>query len=177
MVVELAEEYARKYHDGQLRKGTALPYVVHPENVVKLLKRYGVSDPAALAIAWLHDTVEDTSLTEENVREVFGDYIAQGVNVLTRNICRDEYNARLSLASKDLQMIKLCDTLDNIRTLECLSPKSATQKVRDCQFFFIPMALDICPDIAFRMRRYLDNYFKRHLDLKADYITDAMLIH
>ena len=155
MIEEIAKQYARKYHKGQFRKSTELPYIVHPENVVNYMKQFGVDDEDSLAIAWLHDTLEDTSLTYDEIQNVFGINIAQGVYLLTRNVDREEYKKRLSTAPKNIKLIKLCDTLDNIPTLECSSSDRIKRKVDDCTEYYIPMAEELCPEIAEQMRKYI----------------------
>ena len=155
MKIAEAEQYARMYHKGQFRKSTELPYFIHPASVVNYLKQFGVDDDASLAIAWLHDTIEDTPLTYSRINHVFGREIADGVYLLTRNVDREEYKRRLSSAPRNIRMIKLCDTLDNITTLECLSTKGINRKVEDCNSYYIPIAEELCPEIAEEMRRYI----------------------
>lgn len=157
MIEAIAKKYARKYHRGQLRKSTK-PYIVHPENVVNYMKQSGVEEKNSLAIAWLHDTIEDTSLTYNMIKSVFGRYIADGVYVLTRNVNRNEYKKRLSSAPKDIKMIKLCDTLDNISTLEFLSSEGIKRKIDDCKDYYIPMAEELCPRIAKQMKKYISRF-------------------
>jgi len=158
MIQTLAEEYARIYHEGQFRTSGKLPYVVHPECVVRYLRQLGVNDDVSQAIAWLHDTLEDTSLTYGEIRNTFGVEVAHGVYLLTRNVDREQYKKRLSSAPMNIKMIKLCDTLHNITTLECLSPESIERKINDCISYYIPMAEEICPVIAEQMDRYINEY-------------------
>ena len=157
MIEAIAKKYARKYHKGQLRKSTK-PYIVHPENVVNYMKQSGVKEKNSLAIGWLHDTIENTSLTYNMIKNVFGRYVADGVYVLTRNVDRNEYKKRLSSAPEDIKMIKLCDTLDNITTLEFLSSVGLKRKVDDCIDFYIPMAEELCPRIAKQMKKYISKF-------------------
>ena len=158
MIEKIAEQYAWMYHKGQFRRNSELPYIVHPENTVNYMKKFRVDDEDSLAIAWLHDTIEDTSLTYNRIKNVFGRDIADGVYLLTRNVDRNEYKRRLSSAPENIRMIKLCDTLDNITTLECLSSEGIKRKVDDCQDYYIPMAEELCPEIAEEMRRYISNF-------------------
>ena len=158
MIPKLAEEYARIYHEGQFRKSGKLQYIVHPENVVSYLRQFGVNDDISLSIAWLHDTLEDTSLTYGEIRNTFGAQVAHGVYLLTRDVDREQYKQRLSSAPMNIKMIKLCDTLHNITTLECLSPEGIERKINDCISYYMPMAEDICPVIAEQMGRYISNF-------------------
>ncbi len=156
-LTRLAEQYARKYHDGQYRRSSNLPYYVHPKHVVGYLEKFGINDQTTKAIGWLHDTIEDTELNYKQIKHIFGKRIAEGVNYLTRNVDRQTYKNRLKHAPKNVMMVKLCDTLDNIKTLHCLSAKGIERKVNDCREFYIPMAQKLCPAIADRM----EYHFKR----------------
>jgi GTP diphosphokinase / guanosine-3',5'-bis(diphosphate) 3'-diphosphatase len=158
MKLTLAQYYAIKYHQGQYRKDDFTPYIVHPEAVVGYLEKFGFEDELTLSVAWLHDTVEDTTLSQEEVRQVFGDDIAEGVYLLTRNVDREEYKQRLGLAPDNIKLVKLCDTLHNITSLECLSKKGIERKIDDCINFYIPMAQELCPEVANEMKGYLRNY-------------------
>jgi (p)ppGpp synthase/HD superfamily hydrolase len=81
-VVERASEFARRAHAGQDYGGGAF-HEKHLGRVVATLRRFGVADPVLLAAAWLHDTVEDTTVTIEDIRQEFGDDIADLVWRLT----------------------------------------------------------------------------------------------
>ena len=81
-----ALEFATEMHEGQVRKYTGEEYIMHPIAVADLVEEYldEQEEPeefvmAAIAIALLHDTVEDTPATEENILERFGAEIAEGV--------------------------------------------------------------------------------------------------
>ncbi len=137
-----------------------MPYIVHPANVVSLLRSHGVSDPTTLAIGWLHDTVEDTQATHEQIEQVFGSKIAHGVYILTRDVDRVDYKKRIESADDNIKLVKLCDTWDNLMTIDCLRPGGIARKIEDTETFYIPLARKLCPDIAKGMRRCLDEYFK-----------------
>ena len=164
-IVKLAEQFARRYHHGQFRhvpkNSRRKPYIIHPAGVVALLKEHGVTDPTTLAIGWLHDTIEDTPATYEGLRQVFGPKIAYGVYILTRDVSRADYIKRLESADDNIKLVKLCDTLDNLRTVECLGPSGIARKINDTEMYYIPMADKLCPQIASRLRRSLDVYFER----------------
>ena len=153
-----AEWYAWKYHAGQRRKIMQLPYVVHPANVVQLLVQHGVTDEATLTIAWLHDTLEDTKLTYQEIHRVFGQNIADGVLALTQQGDRTTYNAQILAAPNNIQMVKLCDTLDNLTTLHCLSPTGIVRKIRECEEMYIPMAQQLCPPLAKKIQSYVQEH-------------------
>jgi len=150
-----AKNYATRYHQGQYRKNKVDPYIVHPENVARFTKSYFSCDEKTLAIAWLHDILEDTSLDYKEIKEVFGFEVAKGVYLLTRNVGPEEYKERLRKAPDNVKMVKLCDTLDNVRTLGNLSKNGIRRKVEDCNGFYIPMAKNMCSEIAGRMEAYI----------------------
>lgn len=72
---EKALEFATKAHEGQVRKGSKVPYITHPVSVAELVEKFGGSEQAQVA-ALLHDTIEDTEVTFEELREEFGYDIA-----------------------------------------------------------------------------------------------------
>jgi len=162
---ELAEQFAKHFHEGQYRKTGNLPYIVHPNNVVRYLKTFGVTDPAHIAIAWLHDVLEDTSLTYKILKKHFGKKVAQGVYILSRNVDDETYKRRLITASTKIQFIKLCDILDNIRTLQELSAEGIERKIIECNEFYIPLALKVCPPIARQINHYLKKYTQEQREL------------
>ena len=75
-LVEKAIEMAVQAHANQKRKGTDQPYIVHPLSVGMLLMKHGYPEHLVIA-GLLHDTLEDTDLTEEEIRRVFGDPVAE----------------------------------------------------------------------------------------------------
>ena len=118
-VVERARAFAKHKHRDQLRKYSKQPYVVHLDGVVRVLRAHGVEDPQVLAAAYLHDTVEDTDTTIEEVYNAFGEEIARLVYWLTdaekgrRQIRKIMSAWRLGGAPWDAKVIKLADFIDN----------------------------------------------------------------
>lgn len=75
-VIEKAFTFATKVHDGQIRKTEPdKPMIIHPISVANILKEYGFDDNV-VAAGYLHDVVEDTKYTIEDIRDNFGDDIA-----------------------------------------------------------------------------------------------------
>ena len=111
-LVRLAEEVARTAHAGQFRRDGVRPYVVHPEAVAS---RVG-DDPQALAVAWLHDVLEDTAVTEDDLRaDGFPPAVVDAVAALTKRegVSYDAYLrgvAALPLA----RAVKVADMLSNL---------------------------------------------------------------
>lgn len=121
--VAQAKRFATRKHGerGQIRKATGAPYIVHPEGVAKIVKDFG-GDDEQIQAAWLHDTMEDTGTWEEDLREKFGDRVADLVSELTnddfaiRSIGKEDYMSnKLVNLSDDALLIKLSDFLYNIK--------------------------------------------------------------
>ena len=121
--------FAVKAHAGTERRGKGYPYIVHPMEAVEIVATM-TSDQELLAAAALHDTVEDTDVTVEQIRAEFGDRIADLVAAETDRIPdqvgddEETWHARkraaidrLSKASHDAKMVALGDKLSNMRAI------------------------------------------------------------
>lgn len=113
--------FASRCHEGQFRKGTEIPYIVHPLSMLRFLARLGA--PAELqAAAVLHDVVEDTEATLQEVRERFGERVAFLVEGATEKdkslgwLERKQAAIREAEESDDLELLvlKCVDKLDNL---------------------------------------------------------------
>ena len=89
-----AVEVARKAHEGQFRK-TGEPYIVHPLAVKKILEEWGMDEDTIIA-GILHDTIEDTSLTLEDIRKEFGESVAFLVDGVLGTVHRGAHINHLS---------------------------------------------------------------------------------
>jgi (p)ppGpp synthase/HD superfamily hydrolase len=126
-IVERARVFATAAHAavGQLRKYTFEPYIVHPREVAGIVEEAG-GTPEMIAAAWLHDTVEDTGVTIETIREEFGPEVAELVGWLT-DVSRPEQGnravrkaidrAHTASAPAAAQTIKLADLIANTRSI------------------------------------------------------------
>lgn len=105
-----ALRFATDAHSGQFRKGTTIPYIVHPVAVMQhLIKHNATSD--AIAAGILHDTLEDTDVTEADLRQIFGDRIADLV------VGASEPDKTLSWEQRKQHTL---DTLSKVQDLEQL---------------------------------------------------------
>lgn len=109
-------------HKGQLRKGTELDYIVHPMEVLEILA--GMKADINLRIAGvLHDTLEDTDLSIEQIRETFGDDVAELVGGHTEDKSRtwkerkSQHISELKKGNKRHCMMVLADSLSNLRSM------------------------------------------------------------
>jgi len=134
-VIPRAAEFARAAHGGidQRRKYSKEPYIVHPEAVARLVSTV-TDDAPTIAAAWLHDVVEDTPVTIEQVEEEFGSDIARLVADLTdvsrksdgnrahRKAIDREHTARADPRAKT---VKLADVIHNLGDIVNLAPDFA----------------------------------------------------
>ena len=158
-MLEEATRYATKMHEGQLRKYTHEPYIEHPLDVADLVKEYMdarrcVYDDddimTAMTVAVLHDVVEDTEATMEDIVELFGEEVATGVWFLTKcpdyvgnratrkKICED----RLASAPEIVKIIKSFDLQHNSLTLERDDPAFYKVFVRESESLLTAMKLE-----------------------------------
>ncbi len=149
-VIVRAYEIARSLHEGQFRK-SGEPYIIHPVAVAKILANFGMDNETVVA-GLLHDAVEDTSYTHEQLAEDFDDKIAALVDGVTKlgNISYDssetvqaENFRKMFLAmSKDIRVliIKLADRLHNMRTLEYMSSEKRITKSMETLEIYAPLA-------------------------------------
>jgi guanosine-3',5'-bis(diphosphate) 3'-pyrophosphohydrolase len=116
--------FARARHGAQIRRGGDTPYWVHLVRVAMELSRWGESDPELLQAALLHDTVEDTATTVEELRAGFGPEVADLVDWLTApddpGEIRRYYDRLQSSAPHRVQILKLADRVDNLRSIQAL---------------------------------------------------------
>ena len=120
-LVQKAKEFATQAHEGQVRKYTGVPYIVHPIEVMEIVSTVE-HDDAMLAAALLHDVVEDTVHTIEDIQQEFGDDVAALVADLTdvskledgnRRARKAKDRAHSGAASDRAQTIKLADLISN----------------------------------------------------------------
>ncbi|NLI85338.1 MAG: bifunctional (p)ppGpp synthetase/guanosine-3',5'-bis(diphosphate) 3'-pyrophosphohydrolase [Propionibacterium sp.] len=146
--LERAYHTAEHYHRGQIRK-SGEPYITHPLAVATILAELGMTE-STLCAALLHDTVEDTSYTLDQLRADFGDEIARLVDGVTKldkltygESAKAETIRKLVVATaRDVRVlvIKLADRLHNMRTLSYLRPDKQQRIARDTLEIFAPLA-------------------------------------
>ena len=149
-VIERAFELAFQKHKDQLRK-SGEPYIIHPIEVAYILAKWQTG-PRTIASGLLHDIIEDTEITKEEIAELFDDEIAEivdGVTKLTKLKYKSkekqqaENHRKMLLAmSKDIRVIlvKLADRLHNIRTLKFLPPEKQCSIAHETMEIYVPIA-------------------------------------
>ncbi len=158
-IEEKAKIFAERAHNGQFRKDGKTLYINHPAEVVRLLKSIGIGDDNILAAAWLHDSVEDSSLTEEEIKKEFNQEIARIVYALTRNIGREDYNNRIKNSDYSIKIIKLADTLHNCLEISGISDKLFIQrKIDDCKNLYLDLAKETCFVFYLILKKSLEPY-------------------
>ena len=142
--------YADTEHHGQLRK-SGEPYIIHPLAVADIVADLGLDVDSVIA-ALLHDCIEDTGATHEEIAKKFGTSVAdlvEGVTKLTRvqYVSKEEEqmeNLRkmLMAMAHDIRviLIKICDRLHNMRTMEYQSPKKQREKSLETMEIYAPLA-------------------------------------
>ena len=150
-LIRSAFEFADKAHEGQLRKDNS-PFVTHPLAVAQIVAEELHLDSESIAAALLHDTIEDTAATHEQIAELFSPTIAnlvEGVSKLTRvhytskaEEQMENLREMLLAMSKDIRviLIKISDRLHNMRTMEYQTPEKQKQKSFETMEIYAPIA-------------------------------------
>ncbi len=123
-MVKEARDFAIKAHEGQFRKGTRRPYIVHPLEVAEIVRKI-TQDEEVICAALLHDTIEDCKgVTEEVIKEQFGERIAKIVVAESEDKSKtwiERKSAtieRIRKAPYEVQVICLADKLSNLRDID-----------------------------------------------------------
>src|SRR5579875_2971343 len=172
-LIRKAWEFCTQHHAGQVR-ASGEPYIVHPLQVAEVLAEMKL-DATAIAAGLLHDAVEDTPATNQEIAAVFGDQVAHIVDGVTKidkiqfanREDRQAENVRKMLLAmvSDVRvvLIKLADRLHNMRTLEHLKPERQQAIARETLDIYAPLAHRLgmgklrgeLEDLSFR---YVDPY-------------------
>ena len=149
-LVKKAYDFSQKHHAGQTR-ASGEPYLVHPLEVGIILTDMRL-DTTAIAAGLLHDSVEDTSVTIEQIQAEFGEQVAHIVEGVTK-ISRIDFASREEAQAENVRkmilamvddirvvLIKLADRLHNMRTLQHLSPERQEKIARETLEIYAPIA-------------------------------------
>ena len=149
--IRAAFEYADRCHEGQKRK-SGEPYIIHPLAVAQIVAEELKLDSESIEAALLHDVIEDTPATHEDVAKLFSPTIAdlvEGVSKLTRiqyatkeDEQMENLRKMLIAMSKDIRviLIKVSDRLHNMRTMEYQSPAKQKQKSLETMEIYAPIS-------------------------------------
>lgn len=148
--VKQAYDFAQKAHQNQ-KRASGQPYIVHPTQVAGTLATLGL-DPDTIAAGFLHDTVEDTPVTNNDLKDKFGKdvaFIVDGVTKLNKyeykshqEFLAENHRKMLIAMAKDLRviMVKLADRLHNMHTLEHLRPDKQRRIASETMDIYAPLA-------------------------------------
>jgi (p)ppGpp synthase/HD superfamily hydrolase len=170
ILLEKAQKWAAEGHKGVCRKFGNIPYIVHPEAVVEIVSQF-TGDTDVLAAAWLHDIVEDTDKTIDDIRDNFNDVIAtlvwevskvSGGSPHTRNnrVVMDVMH--YGRASKWGKTIKLADAIHNLPTMIRDNKKFAPKYVSEKKFL-LHYIEDGNPLLASILYKIIEDYEKKDL--------------
>ena len=161
--IRQAFEFAREAHAGQLRKSGA-PYIIHPVAVARIVAEELQLGPNPVIAAFLHDVVEDTDFTIDDVKARFGSDVAYLVRVVTKQKKKqyetskqvDNFKQMLESLHYDIRaiLIKLADRLHNMRTLDSMRPDKQMKIAGETDYFYAPLANRLG---LYGIRRELEN--------------------
>ena len=150
-IIKKAFERAKKCHEGVLRKSKE-PYIVHPLWVGIILAEMEL-DKESIAAGLLHDVIEDTDVTYEELKDEFGEEIAELVDGVTKLGQLDYKSGKLDMQADNLRkmflamakdirviLIKLADRLHNMRTLQYMSREKQIEKSNETMDIYSPIA-------------------------------------
>ena len=169
--VREAYDFAEKHHEGQ-KRNSGEDYIVHPFNVALILAEMNM-DISTIIAGLLHDTIEDTEVTYEDVKERFGEEVAilvEGVTKLkmlsyqTKQEKQAENIRKMVLAmAKDIRVVivKFADRLHNMRTLEYMTPEKKHDKALETIEIYAPLADRLGMS---RVKSELEDLSLRYLD-------------
>lgn len=149
-LIRKAYVFSAKHHAGQTRKNGE-PYLTHPLEVAKILAELKL-DEASICTGLLHDTVEDTQATKQDIEDLFGKDIAELVDGVTKlsqikfysteEKQAENFRKMLVAISKDIRvlLVKLADRLHNMRTLQYMKPEKQEQIALETMEIYAPLA-------------------------------------
>ena len=140
-IASKAQKFAYEKHKNQKRKDGVTPFSEHLEGVVNRLKNLGVANQDVLCAAWLHDIIEHSDATFDEINEIFGNTISVLVLSLTKDseLAKKEresqYIQQLKDSTPEAKMIKFCDISANLKDI-ANAPISKTQKNKQIKKLF-----------------------------------------
>ena len=158
-IIENALNLAYSSHKGQFRKGNnlspvKLPYICHPIDVVNLLYKWGVKDENMIAAAFLHDVLEDTETTAQQIIDCTNNVVSYYVENLTHDpkLSKQEYVDSFETKPIEIFLIKLADRICNVKDFTISSPKYALEYAKKAsklyyRIFYMQQTL---PDIIMK---------------------------
>ena len=150
-IIEKAYKFAREAHKG-VRRRSGEPYIMHPITVAQIVSQEIGLGSTSICAALLHDVVEDTEYTTEDIEAMFGKKIAQIVDGLTKisggifgsqaSAQAENFRKLLLTMSDDIRviLIKMADRLHNMRTLQSMPPAKQYKIAGETLYIYAPLA-------------------------------------
>ena len=183
--IKKAMEVAEHYHAGQIRDQkrddggvNKAKYVIHCVRAALWLIQEGVNDINIITATILHDSLEDTSITEEEIKKLFGDDVLKLVIGVTRPRANNETETdklttkpanyqKILNSDRGIRLIKTADLLDNMRSWIYLPDDHPFQKkiprwLREAEHYSLPLAESVNQNAAQEMSKILDNYLPKN---------------
>jgi guanosine-3',5'-bis(diphosphate) 3'-pyrophosphohydrolase len=150
-----AAEFAAQKHEGQIRKGRdECPYIDHLKSVARVIAEVGgIEDPEILAAAWLHDTLEDTETTSEELKSTFGKRVCRLVEEvsddkeLPKEVRKQRQIEHAPKLSADAVLIKLGDKISNVIDVTNTPPTTWDLDRRKKYLDWAEAVIDKCPKV------------------------------
>lgn len=158
--------FATQYYNGLTRKSKKIPYVVHPLRVAIILRAAGFNEfdnPEILIAALFHDLIEDTEITKEIIESKFGKRISTIVGELSKNPnqTKENYLKSLKNVSKEAQIIKMADRIDNLLDMD-ISNWDRAKKEKYAKHG--ELILEICGNSNLKLSKKLSEVIKDVLE-------------
>ncbi len=181
-LIEKAHNFAAEAHEGQMRE-SGEKYITHPENVAMILMDMGM-DYQAVCAAFLHDVVEDTPVTHEEINEQFGTEISEIVKGVTK-LSKIQFASKEEAQAENLRkmflamahdirviLVKLADRLHNMQTLECCEDSKRRRIAKETLDIYAPLANRLG---IYQIKWKLEDLSLKYLDPTAyKYIADTI---
>ena len=170
-LIEKAYKFAEAAHQGQVRR-SGEPYIIHPIAVAYKLVEFGMDTPSVVA-GLLHDVIEDTPVTYDDIVKAFGKEIANLTDGVTKLgkipfSSREEQQAEnlrkmLIAMSEDIRVIiiKFADRMHNLATLEYVAPQKQRDKALECLEVYAPIAHRLGMR---KVKEYMEDVSLKYLD-------------
>jgi (p)ppGpp synthase/HD superfamily hydrolase len=169
--LEKIKQYAKEKHHNQFRKFGNIPYVNHPIKVAEMVKKH-TDDKEVIAAAYLHDVLEDTPTTYDEILGIFGKKIADLVQELTN----DEYmkkkmgkrkylTLKINNLSEEARLIKFFDRLDNVRDLNKSNKSFASYYANNTNYILRNISvnlLDIEKEIINKIKKHIKPFLEKN---------------
>lgn len=186
-LVAKAKEFATRAHEGQLRKWTGEPYIVHPEAVAKRVELAG-EDLEAIDAAWLHDVVEDCGVTLDQITSEFGSEVSGLVGWCSDKYTSKDYPHLNRAKRKQLEMIrlldippaaaciKMADFLDNFRTIRIHDEEFAKTYATEKLMVMGCYASAILNDITYGERELVQKLYEECFGAISEFLRAGPLL-